>query len=142
MLQEPAHDTFSQARRPGLRRPYRTWPAVLLVAWMLHATPCPADATASDLPDTKTPVWAGALDTYQRLISRADGQRCPMTPSCSQYARQALEKHGFFTGWVLTSDRLLRCGRDEVRRAPRVRTEGGVRAYDPLDGNTFWWERP
>jgi uncharacterized protein len=77
------------------------------------------------------------LDLYQRFISGADGQRCPMYPSCSHYARHAFEKHGFIKGWILTSDRLLRCGRDETRLSRQH--HGG--AYDPLEANTFWWNK-
>jgi putative membrane protein insertion efficiency factor len=37
------------------------------------------------------------------------GRRCKYHPSCSQYAIDALRKHGFFKGSVLAGWRLLRC---------------------------------
>lgn len=81
------------------------------------------------------------LTLYQNIISRADGQRCPMYPSDSHYARQAFKRYGVIVGWVLALDRLLRCGHDETRRAPHVRIKGNVLTYDPLQANTFWWDK-
>lgn len=43
-------------------------------------------------------------------------------------------------GWILTCDRLLRCGHDETRLAPSIRIQGANHAYDPLEANTFWWK--
>ena len=81
------------------------------------------------------------LSLYQNIISRADGQRCPMYPSDSHYARQAFKRYGRVVGWVLSLDRLLRCGHDETRRAPHVLIKGNVLTYDPLQANTFWWDK-
>lgn len=80
-----------------------------------------------------------SMRLFKDVVSRADGDRCPMFPSCSQYSRQAFARHGFFIGWMMTADRLLRCGRDERRHAPAVMANGARLIYDPLDGNDFWW---
>lgn len=64
---------------------------------------------------------------------------CPMHPSCSEYSRQAVQKHGFTVGWAMAMDRLLRCGRDELTRAPKVLVNGEWRFYDPLSANDNWW---
>jgi putative component of membrane protein insertase Oxa1/YidC/SpoIIIJ protein YidD len=87
---------------------------------------------------------AGSLPItfFQKIVSRADGDRCPMYPSCSHYASQAIERHGTIKGWILTFDRLLRCGHDEIRRSPKVRVKQGVRTLDPVEANTRWWRRP
>ncbi len=45
---------------------------------------------------------------HRLLISPQDGDPCTFTPSCSAYALEALRRHGM-TGWVIASDRLLRC---------------------------------
>ncbi|MFA6548357.1 MAG: membrane protein insertion efficiency factor YidD [Candidatus Margulisiibacteriota bacterium] len=37
------------------------------------------------------------------------GGRCRFYPSCSAYAREALEKHGLFKALGLTVKRVLRC---------------------------------
>lgn len=65
-----------------------------------------------------------------------------MYPSCSRYAAEAFEKHNILTAWVLTCDRLLRCGHDETAIAPKVIVQGKARTYDPLAANTFWWRAP
>ena len=64
---------------------------------------------------------------------------CPMYPSCSQYSRQAVEKHGFIVGWAMAMDRLSRCSRDELRRAPKIMVDGKWKFYDPLSANDNWW---
>jgi len=49
------------------------------------------------------------LKIYHWLISPLLGNRCRFAPSCSDYAHQALEEHGFLTGMWLTIKRLGRC---------------------------------
>jgi putative membrane protein insertion efficiency factor len=46
---------------------------------------------------------------YQRLLSPLVGPRCKYHPTCSQYALDALEEHGFFRGVALAAWRILRC---------------------------------
>lgn len=67
---------------------------------------------------------------------------CPMVPSCSEYSRQAVARHGVVVGWVMTMDRLMRCGRDSLRWAPRTVREGKVKYLDPVAANDFWWTAP
>ena len=67
---------------------------------------------------------------------------CPMHPSCSAYSREAFQKHGLLMGWWMTFDRLLRCGRDEIERSPRVLVRGTWKTYDPVSWNDRWWCDP
>jgi putative membrane protein insertion efficiency factor len=46
---------------------------------------------------------------YQRLLSPLLGPRCRFYPSCSQYALEAVERHGATRGTYLAARRLLRC---------------------------------
>ena len=46
---------------------------------------------------------------YQRCISPLTPPSCRFTPTCSQYAVEALRKHGPFRGSWLALRRLLRC---------------------------------
>lgn len=46
---------------------------------------------------------------YQRRISPLFGARCIYYPTCSEYARQAVLKHGALKGSVLALRRILRC---------------------------------
>ncbi len=52
-----------------------------------------------------------AVTTIRRYRSkkrRPDG-RCVFTPTCSEYARVAIERHGLIRGGSLAARRLLRC---------------------------------
>lgn len=57
---------------------------------------------------------------YQYVISPAMGPKCRYTPSCSQYAVTALQKHGIFKGGWLAMKRISSC------------RPGGGEGYDPV----------
>ncbi len=76
---------------------------------------------------------------YQNHISVVDGNRCPMYPSCSKYASESFKKHGPIIGWVMSSDRLIRCGRDEEKISGNIIIDHEKLIYDPLEANDFWW---
>ncbi len=46
---------------------------------------------------------------YQRFISPLTPPSCRFTPTCSQYAVEALQKHGPVKGLYLAIKRILRC---------------------------------
>ena len=46
---------------------------------------------------------------YQRFISPMTPSACRFTPTCSEYAAQALKKHGPIKGLFLAIKRILRC---------------------------------
>lgn len=46
---------------------------------------------------------------YQRGISPLLGPRCRFTPTCSQYAVEALERYGVLRGSLRAIRRILRC---------------------------------
>ncbi len=46
---------------------------------------------------------------YQRFVSPLFPPCCRFTPTCSQYAIEALRKHGPFKGLALAVWRILRC---------------------------------
>jgi len=46
---------------------------------------------------------------YQTCISRFTPPTCRFTPTCSEYAKQALKKHGPIKGLYLAIWRILRC---------------------------------
>lgn len=60
------------------------------------------------------------IRVYQYVISPALGPKCRYTPSCSQYAAEALKKHGVVKGMVLAIKRISRCH------------PGGGSGYDPV----------
>jgi putative membrane protein insertion efficiency factor len=49
------------------------------------------------------------IKIYQWIISPLLGPKCRYTPTCSQYAVEALKKHGVFKGLWLAIKRIGRC---------------------------------
>ncbi len=60
---------------------------------------------------SKALVWLLCLPIvfYQKCISPLTPPSCRFTPTCSEYAKQALKKHGPIKGLVLAVWRILRC---------------------------------
>jgi putative membrane protein insertion efficiency factor len=54
-------------------------------------------------------VLLGLIWLYQWTIGPMIGNRCRFYPSCSNYSKEALQKHGVFKGLWLTVRRLCRC---------------------------------
>lgn len=50
-----------------------------------------------------------ALRLYQRTLSPALPAACRFTPTCSEYAHEAISRHGLRRGSWLAAGRLLRC---------------------------------
>ncbi|RLB19754.1 MAG: membrane protein insertion efficiency factor YidD [Deltaproteobacteria bacterium] len=49
------------------------------------------------------------ITIYQRIISPFKPPCCRFYPSCSDYARQAIEKYGILKGGMLAVVRVLKC---------------------------------
>ena len=56
------------------------------------------------------PVALALLRGYKRAISPLLPPACRFTPTCSEYAAEAIEKHGILRGGRLAMHRLCRCG--------------------------------
>ena len=54
-------------------------------------------------------LLAGIVRLYQIILSPLFPQSCRFYPSCSEYARQSLMKHGPFKGLYRAVARLLKC---------------------------------
>ncbi len=52
----------------------------------------------------------GVLRLYKRFLSPILPPGCRFAPTCSEYAAEAIEKHGVVRGSTLAVRRLLRCG--------------------------------
>ena len=117
---------------------------VILSIILLLATMQPVfgDENSGGPENSDTCPMAFALKFFSKTVSRADGRRCMMYPSCSHYSRQAFKKHGFIKGWVMTCDRLLRCGRDERHLSEQIIVGNQTYILDPVQRNDFWWSRP
>ena len=60
------------------------------------------------------------LYAYKWFISPLTGPSCRHTPTCSQYAVDALKKHGPWRGFLMATNRFGRC------------RPGGTHGYDPV----------
>ena len=54
-------------------------------------------------------VMLALLRGYQYAIRPSLGANCRFAPSCSDYAQEAIEKHGVVRGMWLAMRRILRC---------------------------------
>lgn len=82
------------------------------------------------------------IHLYQGPLNHLESVRhggCPMYPNCSAYGLSAIKKHGPLIGWLMTFDRLMRCGLDETRLSPEVLVKGDWKYIDTLEHNDFWW---
>jgi len=64
------------------------------------------------------------IRAYRLLVSPVIGAHCRYQPTCSAYAIEALERHGFVRGSALAILRLLRCH--------PVKWLGGGAGFDPV----------
>jgi len=60
---------------------------------------------------------------YQICISPLKPPSCRFVPTCSEYAMEALQKHGLFKGLYLATRRIFRCH------------PWGGHGYDPVSEN-------
>jgi putative membrane protein insertion efficiency factor len=97
-------------------------------------------------PTAITRALMGLIRAYQLLLSPWIGQGCRFEPTCSRYAREALERHGAAAGSYLALARIARChpgcagGHDPVPdqplRLPRLLTGLLRRPTDPATDST------
>lgn len=67
---------------------------------------------------------------HQEVISPIDGPRSHFRPSSSRYMQLAMQRYGFFLGFLMGCDRLLRENEEEwVYRT--VQADGRIFKYDP-----------
>jgi tetratricopeptide (TPR) repeat protein len=109
----------------------------------LYIQPCPAQEkeqeSASTNANTSIENYGEGsnnfLDFYQKWISPIKGEnKCPMYPSCSQYAKIAFEVLPWYKAYTLSMERLLRCGH-ELYLYPRVLINGQIKWYNPVSVN-------
>lgn len=63
---------------------------------------------------------------YQLTLSAWVGRECRYLPTCSQYAMEAVERHGALRGSWIAAGRILRCH------------PFGGRGYDPVPDRFSW----
>jgi len=83
---------------------------------------------------TNQNVFTGTLRVYQKVLSPTKGSYCSMTPSDSNYAYQSFSKYNPAKAYVMTADRLMRCGHD-LNNYKKVYGEKQVLYCDAVDSN-------
>jgi putative membrane protein insertion efficiency factor len=63
----------------------------------------------SDTPRRHRPVVRLVFRVYKTCVSPLIGNVCRFDPSCSEYALEALERHGLWRGAKLALSRISRC---------------------------------
>ena len=56
-----------------------------------------------------TLVLRSLIRAYRYAVSPMLGANCRFTPSCSEYALEALKRHGLWRGSALVAWRVVRC---------------------------------
>jgi len=115
--------------------------AVLVLSLVLGACHAGSGSGHPGHPTAPPELASGIIPFYRGPLNHLNAVRygsCPMHPTCSEYARQAVAAYGPIQGWIMAMDRLLRCGRDETGLAPVVYIEGQPKSYDPLPANGPW----
>lgn len=69
---------------------------------------------------------------HQNVISPADGPRSNFIPSSSQYTLDAMRKYGFFQGFGMGCDRLMRENKDPWVYRMTLDGAGHMIKYDPV----------
>ena len=54
-------------------------------------------------------VARGAIRAYQLTLSALIGRRCRYLPTCSEYADEAIDRHGVWAGGWIGVARICRC---------------------------------
>lgn len=49
------------------------------------------------------------IDKYQKYLSPIMGRQCRFVPTCSEYSKEAIIKHGAIKGSYLMINRIFRC---------------------------------
>lgn len=95
---------------PALRKLLRT-PAPHLVVVLAVLTMLAVDCRRPAGSQATAMIYARVIDAYQGLARPLLRGRveCRFVPSCSEYSRQAVRRHGVVRGLELTARRLARC---------------------------------
>jgi uncharacterized protein len=83
-----------------------------------------------------TQITDAVIAFHQDVISPVDGPRSHYRPSSSQYMQEAIHNYGFFKGFIMGCDRLLR-ENDEPWVYRTIQYHGRTLKYDPATENKY-----
>lgn len=116
----------------------------LLIPCLLGADPWGKDADLAHkrpLPSAsketcQTPllgiIGEKVIRFHQEVLSPADGPRSHFIPSSSQYMLDAMRKYGFFKGFSMGCDRLMRENSDQWVYPTTRDHAGNIMKWDPV----------
>ncbi len=87
---------------------------------------------------SKPGKWVVAF--YREMVRPAIGGRCSLDPSCSEYFKQASEKHGLL-GLPIQADRFIREPSVVQAAEKPISVNGAVRYADPLSDHDEWMKK-
>jgi putative membrane protein insertion efficiency factor len=70
---------------------------------------CPGPVVLQGSARRKRPVVRFFHSLYKNTLSRVIGSACRFSPSCSDYALEAVEMYGYVRGVGLAVKRIVRC---------------------------------
>ncbi|MBA3237338.1 MAG: membrane protein insertion efficiency factor YidD [Parachlamydiaceae bacterium] len=77
-------------------------------------------------------IAEGLIAFHQDVISPADGPRSHFLPSSSQYTLEAMRKYGFYSGFLMGCDRLMRENSEEWVYRTGKNSAGQLMKLDPV----------
>ncbi|MCB9741215.1 MAG: membrane protein insertion efficiency factor YidD [Alphaproteobacteria bacterium] len=92
----------------------------------------PLEAPEPLVGTVRVTAWL-ALQGWQRLLSPGNGASCQLYPTCSGYAKEALQRYGPLRGAVLAFERVASPHEHWTYTPCQVR--GRVYYYDPVSAN-------
>ena len=96
----------------------------------------PSPPIEEQAPSVGVRIANAVIWFHQNIISPIDGPRSAYRPSSSQYMKQAMSRYGFFRGFVMGCDRLLR-ENDEEWVYRTIEENGKIYKYDPAFENKY-----
>lgn len=78
------------------------------------------------------PVAESLIWLHQNVITQIDGPRSNFIPSSSQYTLEAMRKYGFFQGFGMGCDRLMRENEEEWVYPKVLAPNGKLTKWDPI----------
>lgn len=95
-----------------------------------------SDCTMCPKTECKTPLFGQFAEVmiafHQKVISPCDGPRSHYLPSSSQYTLDAMRKYGFFRGYTMGCNRLMRENNEEWVYRTGVNGAGVTMKLDPV----------
>jgi len=96
--------------------------------------------TRTGSPNPIVAAGHAGLWVWHNVLSKLDGPKCPMTPTCSGYCSMSIARYGIAQGLVMTGARILKEGPDLLKfgNLRPVKIGDQWRFHDPPEANLLW----